>query len=354
MGPRSRITQKDVASRARVSQATVSTFLAGNIELVASETAERIRSAIAELGYTPNRFARALRTQRSMVVACVVPDITNPFYPALFAAAQATLGSEYDVVAINSGGQADAEEAVIAAALQGRYDGLLGVFFTRRASDFEEVVKVGVAVTRIEARRKCGGDLAIDDIFVDNRRAAQELTDCLLSLGHRRIVMIAAAGGPEIVRVDGYRDAMQKAGQEIIVHKASAFTAEGGAEAVRAILESGDPPTALLAANDLMALGAMRVLSDRNVAVPDDVSIAGFDDIMSAALAVPQLSTVALHQDELGARAATLLLERLGGGAEGPGRVVEMPFDIVHRASIGPPRQMPRDTATHQRSRTSI
>jgi len=289
-----------------------------------------------------------------MVVACVVPDITNPFYPALFAAAQTTLGTDYDVVAINSGGLPEAEEAVIAAALQGRYDGLLGVFFTRRASDFEEATKAGVAIARIEARRKRGGTLAIDDVFVDNRRAARELTDCLLSLGHQRIEMIAAAGGPEAVRVDGYRDAMQKAGREVVVHKAKAFTAEGGEKAVRSMLDAGDPPpTALLAANDLLALGAMRVLGEAGVAVPGDVSIAGFDDIVPAALAVPQLSTVALHQDDLGARAATLLLERLSGGAEGAGRVVEMPFDIVHRASIGPPRQGPRDTAIHQRRRTS-
>ena len=335
--------------QAGVSQATVSTFLAGNTDLIARETALRIKSAIAELDYTPNRSARTLRTQRSMVVACVVPDITNPFYPALFAAAQATLGAEYDVVAINSGGQRDAEQAVIAAALRGRYDGLLGVFFSCRASDFEDAVKAGVAVVRIEAQRKLSGDLAIDDVFVDNRRAARELTDCLLSLGHVRIEMVAAAGGPETVRVDGYREAMQKAGHEVVVHKAKAFTAEGGAQAIRAMLEAGDPPTAILAANDLMAIGAMRALGEAGLSVPGDVSIAGFDDIMPAALAVPQLSTVALHQDELGARAASLLLQRFSGVADGAGRLVEMPFDIVHRASIGPPRQMPHETRIHQR-----
>ncbi|WP_202795427.1 LacI family DNA-binding transcriptional regulator [Oceanicola granulosus] len=334
--------------RAGVSQATVSTFLAGGDGVVASETAHRIEAAIAELGYTPNRFARALRTQRSMVVACVVPDITNPFYPALFAAAQATMGSEYDVVAINTGGAAEAEDAVIAAALQGRYDGLVGVFFTRRASDFADAVRAGVAVARIEAHPKAGGALAIDDVFVDNRRAAAELTQTLLDLGHRRIEMIAAAGGPETVRVEGYRAAMDRAGREAVVHTARAYSAAGGAEVVQAMLRRDKLPTALLAANDLMAIGALRVLGEAGVAVPGDVSVAGFDDIMPAALAMPQLTTVALHQDDLGARAAGLLLARLTGAAEGPGRVVEMPFDIVARASIGPPAI--QDT---QRRRTS-
>ncbi|MGZ9812558.1 LacI family DNA-binding transcriptional regulator [Pseudoroseicyclus sp. H15] len=337
-----RITQRDVALRAGVSQATVSTYLSGQGGVVAEETARRIETAIAELNYVPNRFARALRTQRSMVIACVVPDITNPFYPAIFAGAQGVLGSDYDLVAINTGGRPEAEMAVIAAAEQGRYDGLLGVFFTRGAADFAAAVGAGVAVTRIEARTKAGGELPIDDVYVDNRRAARDMTASLLDLGHERIEMISALGGPEAVRVDGYREAMTQAGRETIVRKASAYTPEAGAEVVQSMISAGDLPTAILAANDLMAIGALRALSEAGLSVPDDVSVAGFDDIMPAALAVPQLTTVALHQNDLGARAAKLLLQRLSGEATGPGRVEEMPYDIRLRASTGPKRSAPR------------
>ena len=330
-----RVTQRDVALLAGVSQATVSTMLNGGRHLIAAETAARIEAAIAELSYSPNRFARALRTQRSMIVACVVPDLTNPFYPSLMAAVQSVLNrSDYEVVALNTGGRAAAEDAAIASTIQGRYDGLVGVFFTRQIRHFRPMIDAGAALVRIEATRKSGGAAAVDDIFVDNRAAARGAAVHLLARGHRTIAVIAGEGGPQAVRIEGYRDALASVGVEPTVWLDASFTAAGGRAATERMLQAGARPTAILAANDLMAIGAMQALADHGLTVPGDVSIVGFDDIMASALVTPPLTTVSQFQDRIGARAAELMLDRLSGAADGPGRTCEMPYQIVQRASV--------------------
>jgi LacI family transcriptional regulator len=330
-----RITQRNVAKRAGVSQATVSTLLNGRRDLLALETAARIDAAIADLGYRPNRFAQALRTRKSMVIACVVPDLTNPFYPALFRAAQEVLGAAgYDMVAINTDGRADAEAAAIAGAEQGRYDGVFGVFFNSCASDFAAMLEVGVPLVRIEATYKKGGALAFDDLFVDNKNATYEATKYLISLAHRQIAMIAGEGGPQRVRVEGYCDALKLNGIKASIWLDPSYTYRGGRRAAEQMLDLGERPTGVLAANDLMAIGAMQVFAERGLSVPDDISVIGFDDIMAASLVTPPLTTVALHQVRLGVKAAELLLDRIVGPQGRPGRAIELPYEIISRGSV--------------------
>ena len=337
-----RTTQKDVARRAGVSQATVSTVLNGGRALVAAETAARIDAAISELGYRPNRFAQALRTQRAMVVACVVPDLTNPFYPALVVGVQTVAAAaDYDVVAINSRGEHALEAAAVTAAAYGRYDGIIGVFFNLRAADFAPAIAVGVAVVRIEARRKGGGSLPVDDIFVDNGSASRAVTDRLLDLGHTRIAMIAGRGGPEQVRTEGYRTALAGRGLAPSIWLDNSFDEAGGRRAARAMIGSGPAPSAVIAANDLMAIGAMHELAASGIRVPDQVSVIGFDDILASRLVTPALTTVALNQQAIGVRAAEILIERISGRRTGAGRAEEMPYDLRFRASIAPLKKQP-------------
>jgi len=152
---KSRATQKDVAKAAGVSQATVSMVLSGGGGSIPAETWTRITNAAKELGYVPNRFAQALKTNRSMTIACIVPDITNPFYPSLIRGIQAVAdGVSYDVIAVNTDGLPDRERHFLDWARQGRVDGVIGVFFTLRAGDFGPLVEAGVPVVRIEASRK--------------------------------------------------------------------------------------------------------------------------------------------------------------------------------------------------------
>jgi len=331
----STVTQKDVAREAGVSQATVSMVVNGNgAGSILDETAVRVNEAAERLGYTPNRFARALRTSRTMTLACIVPDITNPFYPSLVRSVQDTAEAVgYDVIAVSSDGERERELHYLDMARQGRVDGLIGVFFSLRIPDFRPIADRGVPIVRIEASVKSGGPVTVDEVFVDNFSAAFDLTRFLVGKGHRSIAMIAGRGGPQSVRVDGYARSLASAGLRPRVRLDPAFTEEGGARAVRALLKNGSRPTAIIAANDLMAIGAMHALADRRISIPGEVAVAGFDDIPASRLVSPALTTVTQFQDRLGTEAAHMLLERLTGGTDGPGRVRTHPYEIIERSS---------------------
>lgn len=334
MTPR-RTTQKDVALRAGVSQAAVSMVLSqGEVSSLPADTVARIRQAADELGYIPNRLAQALKTRRTMTIACIVPDITNPFYPALIRGVQKVAQEEdYDVITVNTDGEAKRERHFLEWARQGRVDGIIGVFFTLRAQDFAVLLDSGISLVRIESARKRGGDLAIDDIFVDSRAAAIAVVEYLIGRGHKRIAMVAGIGGPQSVRIDGYSWALAQAGLEPMVVIQPKFTETNGFDAAQTILDSAFSPTAIFAANDLMAIGVMQALRQRNLDIPGDIAVVGFDDISAAPLVTPALTTVTQFQDRMGERAAEILLQRLRGDRKGSGTPQEMPFKLVERGS---------------------
>ena len=330
-----RATQRDVARLAGVSQAAVSMVLSGGgSPSITAETWERITRAAQELGYAPNRFAQALKTNKTMTIACIVPDITNPFYPALMRGVQSVMeGLNYDVIALNTDGSRDRECHFLEWARQGRVDGVIGVFWTLRASEFKPLIDAGVPVVRVESSKKVGGAIPIDDIFVDSRAAAYSVTQYLIERGHKRISMIAGQGGPQSARIEGYRAALTEAGGEPNMVLDDAFSEAGGSRAVQSILANGYKPTAIFAANDLMAIGAMQALRERGLKIPDDMAVAGFDDISAANLVTPSLTTVAQFQYEIGVKAAHILMERLRGSNTSAGTALEMPFSLIERGS---------------------
>jgi LacI family transcriptional regulator len=298
------------------------------------ETLERIRDAAARLGYVPNRFAQALKTNRTMTIACIVPDINNPFYPALIRGIQSVSERhEYDVIAVNTDGLAGRERHFLEWSRQGRVDGVVGVFWTLRASDFATVLNAGVPVVRIESTRKKTGALPLDNIYVDGRAGSCAMTRHLVARGHRAISMIAGRGGPQGARVDGYRAALSEAGVTADVVLDDKFNEEGGFRAAQVVIARLDRPTAIFAANDLMAIGAMRALREARLSIPQDIAVAGFDDISAARLVSPSLTTVAQFQYEVGVRAAEILMERLKSKTPGTGTALEMPFRLIERES---------------------
>lgn len=319
-----------------MSQATVSMVLSGGGASIPAETWARITNAAKELGYVPNRFAQALKTSRSMTIACIVPDITNPFYPSLIRGIQSvTDGQNYDVIAVNTDGSPERERHFLDWARQGRVDGVIGVFFSLRAGDFIPLVEAGVPVVRIESSRKRGGPVAVDDIFVDSRAAAYAVTEHLVAQGHTRIAMVAGSRGPQSHRVEGYRAALAKAGHDGHVVIDEEFSELGGTRAAEAIMASAFRPTAIFAANDLMAIGVMQALRARNIEIPREIAVVGFDDISAARLVTPPLTTVAQFQWQMGERAAQTLMERLRGTRSGAGTALEMPFELIERGSTG-------------------
>jgi LacI family transcriptional regulator len=326
-------TQKDVAKAAGVSQATVSLVLNGaGTESIPEKTVKRVLEAAGGLGYRPNRLAQALRTNRTMTLACIIPDITNPFYPSLVRGVLTVAESAgYDVITVNTDGLYEREVHFLELALQGRVDGVIGVFFGLTIRDFKPLVEKEIPVVRLEGGIKSGGNLAVDDIFIDNFAAANDLTQFLINKGHTKIAMIAGRGGPQSVRVQGYKAALDKAELTPVIQLVDAFTEEGGFVATSELLNGGNRPTAIIAANDLMAIGALQSLKQQEISVPDGIAVAGFDDIPAAPLVSPSLTTVNQFQHDLGVKAANMLLERLGGKKNGPGQALEHPYQIIER-----------------------
>jgi len=186
---------------------------------------------------------------------------------------------------------------------------------------------------RLEASVKKGGAIPVDDVYVDNFNAARDLTRFLIDKGYKGIGMIAGRGGPQSVRVDGYLSALGPLRLRPQVELDDAFTEGGGARAAARLLDSGGSVGAIIAANDLMAIGAMHTLADRGISVPDEIAVAGFDDISASRLVSPSLTTVRQHQETMGAEAARILLQRLDGTIEGPGTARPHPYEIIERSS---------------------
>lgn len=329
-----RITQRDVAIAAGVSQATVSMVLNGETASIPGETLARVLEEAKKLGYVPNRFAQALRTNKSMTIACIVPDIANPFYSSLMRGIQSvTDGYHYDVIVANTDGIEERERHFLNWSTQGRVDGLVGVFFTLRAKDFEPFLRAGLPVVRVEAQKKKSGDLPLDNIFIDSRAAARTVVRYLIGKGHRSIGMMAGKKGPQAVRVDGYMQAMREAGLTPQVIIGENFSEDAGYQATLKLIGQQQLPSAIFAANDLMAIGVMRAAREKGIPIPSRLAVAGFDDISAASLVTPALTTVAQFQYQIGEKAGQILMARLNGSPSATGTAVEMPYRLIERDS---------------------
>jgi LacI family transcriptional regulator len=334
---RRRVTQLDVARLAGVSQAMVSYVLNDSTNVtVPDDTRQRIIEAMIELGYVPNRAARSLRTSKTVTIGCVIPDIANPFYPAFVRGIQDVVDrNDYDLVMYNTDGLANREQKAIQSMLQGRVDGVIGVFFHSSARDLSVLLERQIAVVRLEATAKHIGEWPLDNIYVDNTAASCHAVTYLLQRGYRRIAMLTNKPGPGHPRIAGYQVALNEWGRETPDDyiQINSFTVEGGAESMNRLLDLAEPPDAVFAANDLMAIGAIMACKQRQVHVPSQVAVMGFDDIPTDQIVSPALTTVSQFQNKLGRRAAELLFERIEGKAPANGRNTEMPFEIVVRES---------------------
>jgi LacI family transcriptional regulator len=330
-------TQADVARRAGVSQAMVSYVLNNNMAIaVPPETRQRIRDAIVELGYIPDRAARSLRTRKTYTIAGIIPDITNPFYPAFERGIQDLADQHgYDLITYNTDGDAEKERKCLRSVQQGRADGLIAVLFHLTAQDLIPLLDMNIAVVRLEATPKRAGAAPLDNLYVDNIAAAQRAVQYLIGKGHRRIGMITGQRGPGTNRVLGYQYALaehQLMLDEKLIRNGD-FTAAGGQQRMCELLALAERPTAVFAANDLMAMGAMNAIRAAGLRIPEDMAVVGFDNIPAAELVSPSLTTVTQFQEQIGRRAAQMLLERFDSSAPLGGRCEEMPSDLVIRES---------------------
>ncbi|MBT2231561.1 substrate-binding domain-containing protein [Nonomuraea sp. NEAU-A123] len=323
-----------VADLAGVSATTVSHTLNGR-RPVAEETRRRVLRAIEELGYRPNVLARGLRTSRSQTIGLIIPDITNPFYPALARGLQDVLGpAGYDQIISNTDGVRRTEQAAIEHMIARQVDGLAFAVFHTHAEDLLPAIEAGIPVVRLGGRLVQRG---VDLVHSDDEGGAAEATRYLLGCGYRRIAFVCgpAAEGPAAEREAGYRAALTDAGvapdQALVAH--THFSRAGGAKGVARLLELAEPPDAVLCANDVMAIGALDVAAQRGLRVPEDLAVMGFDDIDAAGMVSPGLTTMANPAREIGQATAVRLLERLRGTVDEPSTELVVPARLVRRRS---------------------
>lgn len=330
-------TQQDVARLAGVSQATVSYVLNNRTTVsVPSETRARVLAAMQELGYVPNVTARSLRTSKSYTIASVIPDITNPFYPALQRGIQDVVQSEgYHLIIYNTDGLASREAKCLRSIQEVHVDGIIGVFFHTDAPSLFSLLDRGIAIVRLEASPKSVGIRPLDNVYVDNIKAAKTGVRYLLENGYRRIGMLAGDVGPGQLRLTGYRQAHAELGlrvDETLVCMAD-FTKEGGEASANRLLARDDMPDAIFASNDMMAVGALTAIRAAGYRIPEDVAVMGFDNISTVEFVSPPLTTISQSQSLMGRRAAEMLFERLNGEVEATGRCEELPFELIVRES---------------------
>lgn len=337
-----RPTQADVAKAAGVSQAVVSYVLNDNQAIsISPVTRQRVLDAMAALDYVPNDAARSLRIQRTSTIAAVIPDIANPYYPDFVRGIQDVAEAHgYDVLTYNTDGERELERKALDAARRGRVDGLIVTPFHLTLDELLPLLRDGTPITLLGEIAVDGQDVAalpIDSVSVPGEPAAREVVNYLISRGHKRIGMIAGADAtpPRQQRVEGYRRALAEHHlplQEILI-RGGDFTEAGGYEAMRDLLALDPRPTAVFAANDLMAMGALLACREAGLAVPEDIALAGFDNIPAARLVHPALTTLDQQANQSGRRAAELLLGRLEGHYAGSPRAEHLAHELVPRAS---------------------
>jgi LacI family transcriptional regulator len=340
MAPPSRVTIREVAARAGVSVGTVSHVVSGR-RRVADATRERVDRAIRTLDYRPNRLARSLLERRTHTIAMLIPDIANPFFGELARAVEREArAAGYCVVFGNSENDREEEARYLSEFVERRVDGLIVV--TAAGAPWVERLPADLAVVALD-RYPAGW--RYDAAVIDNGLGMELAVSHLAELGHHRIGYLG--GDPQLTtgreRATGFRAALARRALHPAWRSSGPFDLESGRrQAARMLrLESRMRPTAIVAANDLIALGALLACRDVGMHVPDELSVVGFDDIPFAALAFPPLTTVRQPIAELGALAAELLIQRMrraNGHRRRTKKLVTVRPDLVIRGSTAPAR----------------
>lgn len=329
---------RDVASSAGVSVSTASRVLSGSSHPVSQGTRTKVLDAADRLSFEPNRLARALATARSQTIGVIVHDVSDPYFAEIVGGFEEGL-DDHALFVASSDRDPDKELSLIRAFTSHRVDAIVLVASGLTIEDYRP--RVDALLSRYEA---LGGvvvtmsEHSYDSprVFYDNRGSTTAMVRHLIDLGHRTIGYLA--GPPDLavtsVRSAGYRDAVEVAGlgydPDLVV--SGWFSMDGGAAATAGLM-SASRPTAIMAGNDLMAIGALRRLLDLGYRIPEDVSVAGFDDIEFAAYASVPLTTVRVPLTEFGRRGADLVLRLLRG--EEPA-LPSVEGELVVRASTGP------------------
>lgn len=326
-----------VARRAGVSPSTVSRVANGRTS-VDSRLAKRVWKAIDELGYVPNPQARALVSGRSRTLGLLISEVTNPFFPELIECFEDIAGAhDFEVMVGSTNFNRQRAAIFIRRLVQRRVEGVAVMTFRAEDHLLDELIAHHIPMVSVEERVNSPMSGVLE---IDYAQGINQAVQHLGIMGHRRI---GFASGPmphltNVRRRDAFLTSVRKIG--ISVDSAPIFygdhTFEGGTGAAEYFLQMKDPPTAIICSNDLMAVGVLRVLAERKISVPAEISVVGFDDIHLAEFANPPLSTVRMSRKEL-ARCAFEVLEHLRQGKAPGQQPLRVATEFVLRQSTHSP-----------------
>jgi LacI family transcriptional regulator len=335
------VTIRDVARLADVHPGTVSRALNPETRtLVNDETAARVLAAAGELGYRPNPIARGLKTNRSYTVGVLIPDLTNPLFPPIVRGIDDRLARDgYTALLVSTDGDPDRELVSVEAMLARQVDGFISA--TARL-DVEPLAEASVRGRPVVLINRSFEDSSMASVTVDDRMGSRLAVDHVVALGHERIAYVA---GPQNVstghrRYLGFLAAMEHHGLPAPAKRvavAAAFAEDAGAHACGRVLAADPSITAIVTANDLLAMGCYEELAAQRLACPEAVSIVGFNDMLFIDKLHPPMTSVRVPQRDIGFTAACLLLAQLGDEPPAPREVMLDPTLIV-RGSTAPPR----------------
>lgn len=333
-------TLRDVAEAAGVHAATASRALnPATRRLVNVDTARRVLRAAEALGYRPNPIARSLKTARSMTIGLVVPDLTNPLFPPIVRGIEDVLGPVgYSALIVNTDNDPDREQALVASLRSRQVEGL--IIATARLDHplLRSLHDHGVPMVLVNRRT---ARVDVPCVTPDDAAGVAMAVRHLAGLGHRRVAHLA---GPQststgVGRANAFRTAVHEHGLDDdprLIVACDYWTEQEGARALRHLLDSGAEMTAVVAGNDLVALGCYDVFAERGISCPQDVSVVGFNDMPFLDKLQPPLTTVAIPHHQIGVEAARMLLE-LFQEPDRPPRSVLLPLSLVVRGSTAPP-----------------
>jgi LacI family transcriptional regulator len=334
-----RPTIEDVARLAGVSTVSVSRVL-NNRSTVRERTRQNVRRAILELGYVPNPAAQMLRTNRSNMIGCVISDLGNNANAVIVQAAERRLNAEGNLLVTACSDMDDQHEAQLIELLRHRgVDGLIIQPADEKSVIMQDAVaEAGIPVVIIDRDIPVAGDR----VLFNHYDAMREVTQYLLDLGHRDIAIIAseATTRPSRERIRGFVDELAARGVESRPNRIfqGSHLAEHSYNAAMTVMSTTPRPTALIAAGNLLMVGAIKALQTLKISIPDHVSFVGADDIDIATLLDPQITVVDRDLSALGRIAAEVLIRRLGAIQHAGFETITLPSRVILRRSCGPVR----------------
>lgn len=333
-----RTTLHDVAKLAQVSIKTVSNVIHEHPNIT-PKTRSKVLAAIKELNYVPNLSARSLRSGKTNVIGLAIPELTNSYFTELansviFAAEQFGL----TVLILPTSADRNKELQILENAKRNLVDGMIYSPLGLLQED-AELTNVNYPLVLVGENIFNGPK---DHVTMRNIEAARAATEYLIGLGHRRIAVIGAHRGEVIgsagLRLRGYAEALEVAGieyDENLIGYSAPWFRSNGADVMSELLARNVDFTAVFALNDLLAFGAMRVMQEAGISIPNDVSVMGFDNLEEAKYSIPSLSSVEPGKQEIAQKAVETLVERMGKGDKSdiPSREIEVEFEVVERES---------------------